>query len=222
MAISIEPRLLITAFEPFGPWERNTSADVGRAVADTLGVGLLVLPVELAATPRLVREAVVGHDAVLCLGLHGRARALRVERVGLNLADFDRPDNAGRTVSAARLEDDAPDAFLTSVDVTGVVLAMRQAGVPADPSTSAGTYLCNATYFTALQVQRRSLFIHLPPLPGEAALAAARWATRAPSERRDWFGEGLSGEQGGVDPDAGLALELQVRGVLAAARFLLS
>ncbi len=212
--------MLITAFEPFGDWETNTSADVGRAVADELGAQLLVLPVDLGLAPALLREACGGHDAVLCLGLHGRARALRVERVGLNLADFEIPDNSGRTVTASRLEPGGPDARMSVVDVGAVVQAMRAAGVPADISNSAGTYLCNAVYFTALQTRLRSLFIHVPPFPGHAQVAAARRALRAPGSRRDWFAEGLSGEQGGIDPTAGLASDLQIAGVRAAARIL--
>ncbi len=212
--------MLITAFEPFGDWETNSSADVGRAVADDLGARLLVLPVDLERAPGLLREACDDHEAVLCLGLHGRARALRVERVGLNLADFEIPDNTGRTVTSKRLDPAGPDARMSTVDVGAVVDAVRAAGVPADVSNSAGTYLCNAVYFTALRTGLRSLFIHLPPFPGHARVAAARRALRAPTGRRDWFAEGLSGEQGGIDPAAGLASDLQISGVLAAARIL--
>lgn len=212
--------MLITAFEPFGDWDRNTSADVGRAVADATDARLLVLPVDLDVAPGLLRAACAGQDAVLCLGLHGRARALRVERVGLNLADFEIPDNAGHIAAATPLDPGGPDARMTTVDVRAAVDAMRSAGVPADVSNSAGTYLCNAVYFTALQTGLPSLFIHLPPLPGHARVAAERRARRAPTGRRDWFAEGLSGEQGGIDPAAALPLDAQVRGVLAAARIL--
>lgn len=210
--------LLVTAFEPFGDWERNTSADVGRAVAAELGVDLAILPVDLEIGPRRLIEQLEPYTAVLSLGLHGRARALRIERVGLNLADFEVPDNAGRTVSAQRLEE-GPDALMTSVDVRGLVATIREAGVPADVSNSAGTYLCNAVYYTALR-RRRALFVHVPPAPGDAAIAAAARAQR-PRTRRDWFGEGLSGEMGGIDPTAELDLDAQIRGVLHAARALL-
>ena len=208
--------MLITAFEPFGPWERNTSEDVGRAVADAVGAELLVLPVDLMLAPPRLIEGLAGHDTALCLGLHGRARALRVERVGINVADFEVPDNAGHMAASQPLDVAGPDARLSSVDVRGLVAAMRQAGVTADVSNSAGTYLCNAVYFTALQ-RVRALFVHLPPAPGDAVQALAR---EAPSGRRDWFGEGLSGEQGGIDPAAGLALDLQIRGAILAARAL--
>ena len=210
--------LLVTAFEPFGDWERNTSALVGEAVADALAARLLVLPVDLATGPQILVDALSPHTAVLALGLHGRARALRVERVGLNLADFEVPDNAGRTVAGQALEPAGPDAVMTSVDVRALVQSLRDAGVPADVSNSAGTYLCNAVYYTALR-RTRALFLHVPPAPGDAAIAAARRAAR-PSTRRDWHAEGLSGEQGGIDPNAGLALDLQIRGAILAARSL--
>ena len=117
--------LLVTAFEPFGDWERNTSALVGEAVADALAARLLVLPVDLATGPQILVDALSPHTAVLALGLHGRARALRVERVGLNLADFEVPDNAGRTVAGQPLERFASRAGVLVVDVAPAICGER-------------------------------------------------------------------------------------------------
>jgi pyroglutamyl-peptidase len=51
-----------------------------------------------------------------------------------------------------------------------LVQSVRSAGVPAMLSDDAGTYICNALYFSLLDGLGPSgsvaLFMHLPPLPG--------------------------------------------------------
>ena len=223
--------LLVTAFERFGPWERNSTVDVAERVAAELpSVTALTLPVDLGRAPALLRAAIAhtDPDAVLCLGLHGRARAIRVERAALNLADFSITDNAGRAARSEPVVAGSPDGRLTGVHVRGLVEAMRADGVPADVSNSAGTYLCNAVYFVALDALHGAtpavpcVFLHLPPLPGAAKVAAQRFEEqRARGEGPPRVAPHLTGEQGGVDATAELSLDQQVRGALIAARALL-
>lgn len=218
--------LLVTSFEAFGAWDHNPTVDVAAGVVAAIpGARTVTLPVDLAVAPNLLRGHLADARAVLLLGLHGRARAVRVERVALNVADFRLADNAGRTVRSAPLVPGAPDAFLTTVDVRALVDAIRQVGVPADVSNSAGTYLCNAAYYAALRAdpRRPCLFLHLPPLPGTAADAAARLvAMRDAGEVPAGPPAHLSGEEGGIDPDAGLALDAQISAAVLAARTLLA
>lgn len=223
--------LLVTAFEPFGPWDHNSTVDVAARLVHELGAATLTLPVDLAAAPALLRSAIATTKptAVLALGLHGRTRSVRVERAALNVADFSIADNAGQIVRSQPVVAGAPDGRLTSADVRSVVDAMRAAGVPADISNSAGTYLCNAVYYVALDAlaglggAAGALFLHLPPLPG-ASKAAARQleAMRARGEGPPRVDPRLTGEAGGVDEDAGMLLDLQVRGAVVAARHLMN
>jgi pyroglutamyl-peptidase len=221
--------LLVTAFEPFGPWARNTTAEVAQRLAAEIAgpVSVRVLPVDLQTAPEVLRSALrsLQPSAVLLLGLHGRARAVRVERAALNVADFAVADNAGRTVRAQPVVPGAPQGRLCSLDVRDLVDRMRAQGVPADVSNSAGTYLCNAAYFVALDVLDGGapcVFLHLPPAPGDAATAAQRQADqRSRGEEPAPVDPRLTGEDGGVDPAAALLLDLQVRGARVAAEALL-
>lgn|GEM_PF-812782 len=221
--------LLLTAFEPFGPWESNSTTEVARRAAAQLDAAPVVLPVDLTQAPLRLRAAIdeLAPSAVLLLGLHGRARAVRVERAALNIADFRIADNAGRTVRSAPLVPGAPDGLMTGVDVNALVDAMRHCGVPADVSNSAGTYLCNAVYYVALLAlvggATPALFLHLPPLPGAAARAQERLvAMRASGEAPPATDARLTGEDGGLDPGVGMLLDLQVHAVVLAARHLLA
>lgn len=217
--------LLVTAFEPFGAWDHNPTVDVAAGVvAEIPDARTVTLPVDLGAAPNLLRAHLRDASAVLLLGLHGRARAVRVERVAINVADFRIADNAGRTVRSAPLVPGAPEGLLTTVDVRAVVDGIRDLDVPADVSNSAGTYLCNAAYYVALHdaPARPCLFVHLPPLPGTAADAAERLqAMRDAGDVPAGPPSHLTGEDGGIDSNAGLALDAQVRAALLCARHLL-
>ncbi len=204
-------KLLITAFEPFGPWLVNPTAQVARAAARELGdgVSIRVLPVDVIEAPARLREALTERpDAVLSLGLSGRARAVALERVAVNLADFAIPDNAGNQPRSERLIADAPDAWLCGVDLHPLRENLLALDVPVELSLSAGSYVCNAVYFQLLSacrpLGRPALFVHLPPLPGQAARAQVQ----GPGESR-------------IDASAGLDEAVQVRAVVAAARYLL-
>lgn len=205
--------VVLTAFEPFGAWETNSTIAVVTAAAQRLrDAGLLVrtrvLPVDLEGAMPALEQALAGDRpaAVICCGLSGRARTVHVERVALNVADFRIPDAGGRTPRGEFVVPGAPEAYLTPVPVHSIVAALAERGVPSQVSNSAGTYLCNAVYFCALRATRSTgvptLFLHLPPLPGAAAEACIR-------------------DPSAADPEAAMSVELQVEAVVAVAEFLI-
>lgn len=171
--------LLITGFEPFGGFSVNPSAEVVRRFRDS---GTLrnettaILPVDAVQAPRMITDLLLTHQPDLCLML-GQAdgyTSLSVERVAINLCDFRVPDNAGIQRVDEPVVDGGPAAYFSTAPVRDVVHAVRAAGVPAELSLSAGAYLCNMVYYTALHVcathrlLTRCLFIHLPSLPSQA------------------------------------------------------
>ena len=204
--------VLLFAFEPFGSWAVNstdavTSEAADRLRADGLEVARRVLPVTLEGAPTQVQEALDEHRpaAVVATGLAGRCHDVNVERVALNVADFRIPDNAGAQPRGGSLVENDPDAWITPIDLHGLVEAIEAVGAGARISNSAGTYLCNAVYFHVLRGTRPggvpSVFLHMPPLPGAAPAAAEQDPKLA-------------------DPTAEMPLEQQVAAVAATARFL--
>src|SRR5437879_7630590 len=82
-------KILVTGFEPFGPWQGNPSGETARhldgsTIIDAEITGL-VLPVSFhrAAAPLLVAIDELQPDVVLNLG-QGAAVGVRVERVAVN------------------------------------------------------------------------------------------------------------------------------------------
>lgn len=206
-------KLALFAFEPFGPWEVNSTDAVTAAVAERLrgeGVEVVrrILPVVLRLAPKLLTDLldVEQPDAVLATGLAGLRPDIDVERVAINVADFRIADNEGLRAASVPLDPAGPDAWLADVDVSALRDRIAATGARARVSNSAGTYLCNAIHYNLLAWSRPrdipGMFLHIPPLP-EAATSAA---IRSPEA---------------VDPTVGMDFEVQVEGVAEAARFLL-
>ena len=206
-------KLALFAFEPFGPWEVNSTDAVTEAVAERLrgeGVEVVrrVLPVVLRLAPTQLIELLETEqpDAVLATGLAGLRPDIDVERVAINVADFRIDDNEGHRASSVPLDPAGPDAWLAAVDVCALRDRIAATGARARVSNSAGTYLCNAIHYSLLSWSRPreipGMFLHIPPLPDAVASAAIR----SPEA---------------VDPAAGMDFELQVAGVAEAGRFLL-
>jgi pyroglutamyl-peptidase len=161
--------LLVTGFEPFMELGSNPSAQLAQrldgaiigghpVVARTLPVELAGLRERLAALLDEVRPA-----AVIATGLHPGATEVRLERIAVNLADFDIGDNTGVRATDEPLEADGPVARETRLPVREIQAALLAQGIPARLSYTAGTYLCNATMYVLLGLTDVPAgFIHVP------------------------------------------------------------
>jgi pyroglutamyl-peptidase len=152
-------KVLVTGFEPFGgdpvneSWEAAREVERGRpGLDDDVEVVAVRLPVTFDGAPRLLRAALAEHapDVVVATGLAAGTDAVRLERVAVNLVDARIPDNDGAQPVDVPVVPGAPTAHLSTLPVKAALVALRDAGLPAAVSTSAGTYVCNAVFF-ALQ-----------------------------------------------------------------------
>ena len=173
-------KILVTAFEPFGGELLNSSrealtlADKKTAGADIVK---LILPVVFGESARLLERAVQREapDAVLCLGEAGGRGLITPERVAINLEDARIPDNAGVQPKDRPVEPGGPDVCFSTLPVKRMALAIREAGLPASVSLSAGSFVCNHLMYSLLRFCRkeyprtRAGFMHLPLLTAQAA-----------------------------------------------------
>ena len=163
--------VLVTAFEPFGDSDVNASEVIlGRLSLSSVRLCTGVLPVRRASVFQSLSQLVDQHspDAVILLGEAGPEEVVRLELVALNHDDFRMPDNDGLTVKPSKIVESAPAAYFSNLDVH----ALAQ-NVPVDDrfarttvSLSAGSFLCNHTYFLTRHFQGDcpALFIHTPSL----------------------------------------------------------
>ena len=124
---------------------------------------------------RLAAEiADFGPDAVLAVGEAGGRAGLSVERVAINLDDARIADNAGQQPLDRPVAADAPAAYFATVPVKAMVAAIRDAGLEASVSYSAGTFVCNHLFFglrhlaQARRPEMRCGFVHVPWTPEQA------------------------------------------------------
>src|SRR5512140_3553476 len=166
-------RILVSGFEPFGGSLVNPSQQVVQALRKMAlpGVNLttLILKVEQVAGPAAILEELgrLNFDAILCLGEAARRSVVSVERVAINLMDFRIPDNEGNQALDQPVVPGGPAAYFTTLPVRAMLHAIQWAGVPAELSLSAGSYLCNQVLYTVLHYlavtakRTQAGFIHL-------------------------------------------------------------
>src|SRR5262245_59043237 len=100
---------------------------------------------------------------------------IRLERIGINVADFEIPDNENTLRSDEPLSDNGSAAMLATLPNREIRDALLCAGIPARISATAGTFLCNAALYTALSRAARQRrppltgFVHVPYLPEQVA-----------------------------------------------------
>lgn len=177
--------VLLTGFEAYGGRSVNPAEVIVRSLDGVTVAGERIagrrLKVELRSVGPAIRTSIAETDPrlVLCLGLWPGAPVLRLERVAINQADFDLPDNAGHTAREP-LDPLGPAAYAASLPLHAIRDRLLAAGIPCELSGTAGQFLCNAVMYHALaaaatrQPNPPTGFIHLPYLPEQvAALLAA-------------------------------------------------
>lgn len=163
--------VLLTGFEPFGGDAVNPSGDAVRRVARDWDAPQRliaeVLPVAFAGAADRMRALIEQHrpDIVLATGLAGGRAAIGVERIAVNLADARIADNDGAQPVDEPSIPGAPAAAFATLPVKAVAAAIAGAGIPAEVSHTAGTFVCNHVFFTALAAAPEGTiagFIHVP------------------------------------------------------------
>jgi pyroglutamyl-peptidase len=123
-----------------------------------------------------LRAAIRRHrpQVVLCLGLAGSRSTISLERVAVNLCDARIADNAGAMPAGTPVVAGGPAAYFSRLPVKALQQRLLAADLPAELSLSAGSFVCNQVFYGLLHALRRQPavqagFIHLPPLPAQAA-----------------------------------------------------
>ncbi len=175
------PCVLVTGFGAFGGGEKNPTAEIVRMLDGSSVAGHRVhgveLPVTATGAPAALEGAVERHRPALVLstGLANGRSMLALERVAINVMDFPMPDNDDRQPADEPIVEDGPAAYFTTLPIKATLAAWREEGLPGYVSNSAGTYVCNQTFYHSLHLSGkhgyRAGLIHVPYLPEQAARA---------------------------------------------------
>ena len=166
-------KILITGFEPFGGETVNPAYEAVKLLPDTIAGAEIIkleVPTRFHRAGAVLEDAMKRHkpDTVICVGQAGGRAAITPEKVAINLMDGRIPDNAGYQPVDVSIREDGETAYFTSLPVKAMVQRMRDAGIPAAVSYTAGTYVCNYLLYTLLYLidkkypNVRGGFIHVP------------------------------------------------------------
>ena len=181
------PLVLLTGFDPFDGSTLNPSWLAAQALHGRRIGGHRVISARLPTVfGQSLRELAVllkqhRPALVICLGLAGGRNAISLERVAINVNDARIADNAGEMPLDVPVIAGAPTAYFTGLPIKAILQSLRDAGIAAEVSQTAGTFVCNHVFYGLMHqlATRRTLkhtrggFIHLPFLPGQGTPSMA-------------------------------------------------
>ena len=166
-------KVLITGFDPFGGESVNPAFEAVKLLPETIAgaeVIKLEIPTVYDKAGEAVEAGIIKHnpDVVICVGQAGGRSSIMVEKVAINLAEARIPDNEGKQPMDRPLREDGENAYFTNLPCKAIVKEIREAGIPAHISYTAGTFVCNDVMYSLLYMidkkynNIRGGFIHVP------------------------------------------------------------
>ena len=155
-------KLLLTAFDPFGGDKVNPALEAVKLVSshvNNVEVVKAEVPTVFRKSIATVAAAIAKEkpDAVLCIGQAGGRYDITPERVAINLDDARIKDNEGNQP--------------IDLPIKAMVQNIREAGLPASVSNTAGTFVCNHLMYGVLYTLAKEYpgvrggFMHVPFIP---------------------------------------------------------
>ncbi len=172
-------KVLVTGFEPFGGESVNPALEAVLRLPPRLGaldIATASLPSVFGRALAALEDALVATrpDIVLCVGQAGGRAELSLERVAINVDDARIPDNDGQQPIDRPVVAGGPAAYFATLPIKAAVRALREAGLPAAVSNTAGAFVCNHVFYGLMHVAAtrqlpvRGGFLHVPYLPSQA------------------------------------------------------
>jgi pyroglutamyl-peptidase len=172
------PIILLTGFAPFAGEALNPSWQSVRALdGETIEGHRVVaaeLPTEFEASLHALHKMLraTKPPIAIAVGLAGGRNGMSLERVAINIDDARIPDNAGAQPIDQPVVRSGPAAYFSSLPIKSALAALREAGIDAHISQTAGTYVCNHVFYALMHATRgsatRAGFVHVPYLPEQA------------------------------------------------------
>jgi pyroglutamyl-peptidase len=169
-------KILLTGFEAFGESTVNPSILACRRLEGKEIEGFEIVVEEIPLRFHEIRNEIEGHierhepGTIICAGQSAQA-SIFLERVAINVANARIPYNCGTQPMDEPLNNNGPVAYFSGLPLRIILEALKEAGVPAAISNSAGTFGCNQIFYHLMDyVSRVGLeipagFIHVPCLP---------------------------------------------------------
>ena len=166
-------KILVTGFDPFGGETVNPALEAVKSLPSEIHgaeVHWVAIPTVFYQSAEVLEAEIVRHqpDVVLCIGQAGGRASLTPERVAINQDDARIPDNQGNQPIDTPIRLDGQAAYFSTLPIKAMVQAIKEEGLPATVSNTAGTFVCNHLMYQALYLadkkfpHMRAGFMHIP------------------------------------------------------------
>ena len=166
-------KILVTGFDPFGGEKVNPALEAVKSLPSEIHgaeIHWVEIPTVFYQSAEVLETAIVHYqpDAVLCIGQAGGRASLTPERIAINQDDARIPDNQGNQPIDTPIRLDGQAAYFSTLPIKAMVQAIKEEGLPATVSNTAGTFVCNHLMYQALYLadkkfpHMRAGFMHIP------------------------------------------------------------
>lgn len=168
-------KILLTAFDPFADEKINPTLEVLKKLEDNIFNAQIIkleLPTIFDESSQILEEKIkeIKPDVILSLGQAGGRSKITVERLAINIDDANIEDNTGKKPIDQKIRIDGENAYFSTLPIKAIVEELKKAGIPAEISNTAGTFVCNHIMYEDLYLAEKfgnikAGFIHIPFLP---------------------------------------------------------
>lgn len=166
-------KILVTGFDPFGGEKVNPALEAVKSLPSEIHgaeIHWVEIPTVFYRSAEVLEAEIERYqpDAVLCIGQAGGRASLTPERVAINQDDARIPDNQGNQPIDTPIRLDGQAAYFSTLPIKAMVQAIKEEGLPATVSNTAGTFVCNHLMYQALYLadkkfpHMRAGFMHIP------------------------------------------------------------
>ena len=166
-------KILVTGFDPFGGEKVNPALEAVKTLPSVIHgaeIRWVEIPTVFYKSADVLEAEIVRYqpDVVLCIGQAGGRASLTPERVAINQDDARIPDNQGNQPIDTPIRLDGEAAYFSTLPIKAMVQAIKEDGLPATVSNTAGTFVCNHLMYQALYLadkkfpNMRAGFMHIP------------------------------------------------------------
>lgn len=171
-------KILVTGFDPFGGEQVNPALEAVKSLPSVIHgaeIRWVEIPTIFYQSAEVLETEIVRYqpDVVLCIGQAGGRASLTPERVAINQDDARIPDNDGNQPIDTPIRLDGEAAYFSTLPIKAMVQAIKEVGLPATVSNTAGTFVCNHLMYQALYLadkkfpNMRAGFMHIPYMTGQ-------------------------------------------------------
>ena len=166
-------KILVTGFDPFGGEKVNPALEAVKSLPSVIHgaeIRWVEIPTVFYKSAEVLEAEIVRYqpNVVLCIGQAGGRTSLTPERVAINQDDARIPDNQGNQPIDTPIRLDGEAAYFSTLPIKAMVQAIKEDGLPATVSNTAGTFVCNHLMYQALYLADKKFpnvragFMHIP------------------------------------------------------------